>query len=385
MEQPLRFSTDGTLSGTIGTDLTACRALELGLSLAPAGRAALGFSGGDGAAMLAQALGAGLCAGGADVLTHDGCCGALAAWLGRRYGLPRSLFVEQTGLTARLYAFGPDGLPKLPTGTAHAVTADRVGHRDALRGVNSTWAADAARVLKPPAAGIPLLLCLPGETRWDGAAAEALERMGCRVLRREAPGVPAFRADPGGFRLSGTDEWGRAADFDRLLALICRLELERGSAVAVAGDAPAVIDAMGGALGVPVLRAGRDRGARTAAAALPWLRCALFAVGYLARAMTEKRATLAQLLDELPPFARLRDSLPLRRDPERVLTDFTCRFRRAEPAGSGVRLSTADGWIYVAPAPAGRALLLRADADTMELAEELCGFYRRELSGLDGD
>ena len=384
MESSLRFDPNGTLSGTVGTDLTARQALELGLTLAPAGKAALGWSGGDAAAMLARALGAGLCAGGADLLAHDGCCAACGAWLGQYYSLPLSLFVEQLGARVFVRAFGPDGLPKSATGTAHWVTADRVGHWDPLCGVNTAWAADAAHRLACTKAPVPLVISLPGDTRWDGAAADLLERLGCRVLRHRAAGVPSFGADRGGFRLLATDEEGRQADPTRLLALICRLELEQGRPVAVEGNAPAVIDAMGRQLGGAVLRSGRDKDTRTVWAASPWLRCALFAAGYLARAMAERRTALSALLDSLPPYVRLRSSIPLHRDADRVMADFTARFRRAEPAGSGIRLNTADGWIYVAPNPAKGTLLLQADADTAELAEELCGFYQRELSLLDG-
>jgi len=383
MAQPIHFDPNGALGGTIGTDLTAPQALELGLSLAPAGKAALGWSGGDGAAMLSRALGAGLCSGGATVLAHDGCCPASAAWLGEYYGLPLSLFVEQVGPRAYLRSFGPDSLPKAPTGAAHSVTADRVGHWEPICGVNTTWSADVSRRLGGAEAGVPLLVSIPGDSRWDSVAADTLERLGCRVLRREAPGVPSFSADRGGFWLLGVDELGRAADPARLLALICRLELEEGRPVAVEGGAPAVIDAMGKTLGALVLRTGRDRNVREISAASPWLRCALFAAAYLARTMIRRRITLAELVDALPPFARQRIQVPLRRDPDRVLNDFTSRFRRAEPAGEGIRLNTADGWIYVAPKANARALLLQADADTAELAEELCGFYREELSRLD--
>ena len=382
MEQTLHFGSSGTLSGTIGTKLTARQALELGLSLAPAGKAALGWSGGDGAAMLARALGAGLCSGGATVLAHDGCCPASAAWLGEYYRLPLSLFVEQVGSRAFLRVFGPDGLPVCPTGTAHSVTADRVGHWEPVCGVNTSWAADVARRLGDACPGAPLLISLPGDSRWDSAAADLLERLGCRVLRRQVPGVPSFSADRGGFWLLAVDETSRTADPAHLLSLICRLELEAGHSVAVEGGAPAVIDAMGRQLGTPVLRTGRDKTAREVSSAAPWLRCALFAAGYLAAAMAGRRTTLADLLDTLPAFSRRHTQVPLHRDPKQVLRDFTTRFRRAEPAGDGIRLNTADGWIYVAPKE--RTLLLQADADTMELAEELCRFYQKELSQLDG-
>ncbi len=383
MDKSLHFNPGGTLSGTVGTDLTAPQVLELGLSLAPARKTALGWSGGDAAAMLARALGSGLCSGGATVLAHDGCCPASAAWLGEYYGLPLSLFVEQVGQKAYLRSFGPDSLPACPTGTAHSVTADRVGHWEPICGVNTSWSADVARRLDSEKPCIPLLVSIPGDSRWDSVAADMLERLGCRVLRRQAPGVPSFSADRGGFWLLATDEQGRCADPAQLLALICRLELAGGRPVAVEGDAPAVIDAMGKTLGAPVLRSGRDRNCREISAAAPWLRCALFAVGYLARAMASRRTALTDLLDGLPPFARRRTEVPLHRDADRVLTDFISHFRRAEPAGDGFRLNTADGWVYVAPKADRRALLLQADADTAELAEELCGFYQEELSRLD--
>lgn len=383
MQCTLHFGPNGILSGTVGTELTAPQSAELGLSLAPAGRAALGWSGGDAAAMLARALGAGLCSGGCTVLAHDGCCPASAAWLGSYYGLPLSLFAEQVGHRVFLRAFGPDALPKSPTGSAHSVTADRMGHWEPLCGVNTTWAADTARRLGDLPSGAPLLLSLPGDSRWDSVAADLLERLGCRVLRRQMPGVPSFSPDRGGFWLRACDERGRQADPARLLTLICRLELEQGHGVSVSADAPAVIDAMGRAMGAPVLRPGRDRDSRTVSAHSPWLRCALFALGYLARTMARRGLKLSDALDDLPPFARRHLRLELQGPVERVMGEFTARFRRAEPVGDGIRLNTADGWIYVAPAADRRALLLQADADTAELADELCGFYRRELSRLD--
>ena len=382
MEQTRPFDADGILSGTVGTDLTARQAVELGMSLAPAGKVALGWSGGDGAAMLARALGSGLCAGGAEVLAHDGCCPAAGAWLGAYYRLPLSLFVEQAGTRAFMRALGPDGLPKCPTGAAHNVTADRVGRWDPVCGVNSTWSADVSRRLGDDRPGAPLLFSLPGDSRWDSVAADLLERLGCRVVRRPLPGVPSFSADRGGFWLQAVDEMGRGADPARLLTLLCRLELEQGHPVAVEGGAPAVIDTLGKQYSAAVLRTGRDKTAREVAAAAPWLRCALFAVGYLAVAMASRRATLAQLLDGLPPYERRHVRIPVHRDPQQVLSDFTSRFRRAEPAGSGIRLNTADGWVYVAPK--AHAMLLQTDADTIELAEELCSFYQKELSQLDG-
>ena len=192
------------LQGTLGRELGAEEFLRTGLALSGAGRTALGWQGGDGASMLARALGTGLCAGGDTVLAHDGCCSAAGAWTGRYYALPLSLFVEQEGETVRLYRFGRGAY-----GRGRAVSADKVGGWEFLRGIDTAYAAAAAR----RAGSFPGVrtVAVPGQGRWDQALTLALEQAGIHVVRRPAAGVPSYSADSSGFYLSVNGE-RRAGD-----------------------------------------------------------------------------------------------------------------------------------------------------------------------------
>lgn len=391
----VRFGDGGVLRGVVGESLTPELFTTLGVVFGAEGKAALGWSGGDGGAMLARALGAGVCAGGGMVLAHDGCCPAAGAWLGEYYGLPVSLFVEQVDGQVFLHWFDGRGLPpeqervrclerRVNEDGGARVSAGQVGRWERLRAVNTAYAADAARRVRPcRGAGLPGTVSVPGEGLWDQALADLLERIGCRVLRHAAAETPSFSAAHGGFWLEARQEDGTAVDGARLLTLIALLELERGNTVAVPPDAPAVIDTLSGGLGVPVLRPGRDRGAREAYARTPWLRDALFAAGYLAAAMAERGASLSGLLSLIPPFTLRSTEIPLQRDREALMDAFTSRFRRAEPAGAGVRLRSGAGWVYVAPMIRRRSVRLQTEGADAETAQELCGFYEEEIRRMD--
>ncbi|MGM9605925.1 MAG: sugar phosphate nucleotidyltransferase [Oscillospiraceae bacterium] len=388
--EPLRFGDGGVLRGAVGEALSPELFTSLGVVLGGEGKVALGWSGGDGAAMLSRALGAGICAGGGVVLAHDGCCPAAAAWLGEYYNLSASLFVEQEKDRIFLHWFDQRGLPpererlaraeqQWNAGAGTRVGAGQVGAWEHLAGVNTAYAADAER--RVGAASVTV--AVPGESLWDQTLVNLLERMGCRALRHEAAGAPSFSAAHGGFRLEGRQEDGTSVDSGRLLALIALLELEKGNTVAVPASAPAVIDELGAQTGGKVLRLGRDKGAEEVYARSPWLRDALFAAGYLAAALGRKGQTLAELLERLPPFTISSAEIPLQGGRGALMEAFTGRFRCSEPAGTGVRLRSGGGWVYVHPLIRRRAVFLQTEGADAEIARELCGFYEKEIRQLD--
>lgn len=389
--EALRFGDGGVLRGAVGETLSPEQFTSLGVLLGGAGKVALGWSGGDGAAMLARALGAGVCAGGGVVLAHDGCCPA-ACWLGEYYSLPASLFVEQESDRIFLHWFDERGLSperervrrleqQWNAGAGVRVGAGQVGQWEHLAGVNTSYAADAERRVGRGSSSVTV--AVPGEGLWDQTLAGLLERMGCRALRHGAAGVPSFSAAHGGFWLEARREDGARVDSGQLLALVALLELERGNPVAVPAWAPAVIDALGAARDVTVLRLGRDKGAEAAYARAPWLRDALFAAGYLTAAMGGQGQTLAALLSRLPPFTVRSTEIPLQGGRGALMEAFTGRFRRSEPAGMGVRLRAGGGWVYVAPLIRRRSVRLQTEGADAETAQELCGFYENEIKQLD--
>ena len=391
----LRFGDGGVLRGLVDEELTPEAMVCLGVALGTEGRIALGRCGGDGAAMLARALGAGVCAGGGAVLSHDAPSPAAACWLGEYYALPLSVFVEQEGDRAYIHCFDSCGLPlesartrrlehRLAAGGVR-VSAGQVGGWETLTGISASWAADACRRLRPARPfSAPPTIAVPGQSPWDQVLVEVLERLGCRVVRQAAPGVPAFGSGHGGFHLLAWTEDTQSVPSQRLLALLCLLELEQGEVVAVPPAAPAVLERIAKEYGAQVLRLGRDQGAAGRYQAQPWLRDALFAAGRLAVHMGCTGCSLSALLSRVPPFVLRRREIPLQRGRGELMEEFMSSFRRSEPAGAGVRLSAGAGWVYVAPLVRRPAVQVLAEGENAEIAEELCVFYENEVRRLDG-
>ena len=211
----------------------------------------LGWAGGAGARMLAQAAGSGAAAAGGRVLSHDAPCPSAAAWLAESWGLPVSLFVQQEGERARLYFFDRRGMPlgrarerrlegALLRSELRRMPAGRVGQWESVTGVRPAYAADAAKRSQVTQAPLRRLeVAVPGREPADGALAEALERLGCTVRREASPGVPAFRTGRGGFRLLAEDEEGEPLPPEQLLTIVALIEYEDGAGrVAVPDAAP---------------------------------------------------------------------------------------------------------------------------------------------------
>lgn len=166
------------------------RMYELGLRLGSLGAVAIGSAGGSLAQALARAAGCGAALAGGEVKFHDGGCAACAAWLGRYYRLPASLFLRQQGgevtvwvLDGRGRLFDP---PAQPTPSAPCA-----GEWDLLVGVEQAWAAHRAAGLRRTGT-----VCAEGPQ----GLVLALERMGYVVVPRR-PGIPTLRSDREGFSL----------------------------------------------------------------------------------------------------------------------------------------------------------------------------------------
>lgn len=187
---------------------------ELGVKLGHLGVVAIGSGGGPMAKALARAAGCGVALAGGGARFHDGSCAACAAWLGRYYGLPATLFVRQTGEDVEWFLLDSGGRPFTPN---EAETADfsSVEEWDLLAGADCAWATERAADRRRQ-----------GVVSAQGPAALtlALERMGYEVLDRPVPGAPLFEADREGFRLrvelngtsfspGGVDALAAAADF----------------------------------------------------------------------------------------------------------------------------------------------------------------------------
>lgn len=393
----LRFLQEGVAQGVIGEDLEPERLVLLGSILGSEGTIGLGYCGGQGAAMLARAAGSGVTAAGGQVLAHELRFPAGGAWLARQYELPVSLFVAQDRERAEVYLFGADGLPLsgertrqleeiLLRGERTHVPAGRVGGWEHLTCATGQYLEQAAQSVNTRLTPIrPFPVSIPQDSPADRALAEVLRRMGCKVLRDEQTGIPAFYASQGGFALGAREEKGVPLSPERLLTLVCMLELEEGDGrVAVPPSAPAAIEVAAAGFGGQVLRLGRDgEEARSLYAAQPWLRDACFAAARLCARLGVTGETLSSLDGKAPRFATARRDVPVTGSGGQVIEALAAEERDCRPAGDGVRLRTGTGWVYIAPGKRRPALRVIAECSDLELAEELCGFYAQKLGRLD--
>lgn len=203
----LKFSGGGALRGGVGDELTAETLLALGAVLGEQGSLGLGWAGGDGAGMLGRAAGCGVAAAGGSALVSDAPCPSAAAWLGRYYRLPVTLFVQQDSDAAELRLFGPDGLPldrglrrkvegALLRGEGSRVPAGRVGAFETVAGVRSGYAGEAARLARlSPLPLRPTPVWVPKTGAENDVLCAALTALGCRVERGEGKGRPTLSAD----------------------------------------------------------------------------------------------------------------------------------------------------------------------------------------------
>lgn len=210
-----------------------------------------------------------------------------------------------------------------------------------------------------------------------------LDTLGCR--HPEGEGLH-LHLGAGGRRLSLHDPEAGYIWPDRVLALNCLLEMEKGRNVALPCDAPPCLETLAQRYGCRVLHYvscpadASDARARRLAANQLWVRDGLMMAVRLLSAMKRSGRSLPQLLRQLPDFATASRVVPCADNPGRVLR----RLARDEQerVGEGARVRTKNGVIFVRPAKLGRSLILTAEAADMETADELCGELQQKLDML---
>ena len=235
------------------------------------------------------------------------------SWAARRWGLPAFLFFDTEGpprlhLFDRLgLPFAPDALSRLKEALSQPTEVVADGGTWTVRNIpQGLWAGETARQLALRGSGPPWRhrqAAVPGDRGADRDLARVLSALGWQVEGRWRPGLPAFFAAGGGFRLIAQDETGTPIPPDRLLALVSLIEMENGGGVIALPACRAAGAALAAAgLGGQVLTLERDgERARRLYAARPWLWSAPAAAGRICARMAasgERLSTLAGLVGE---------------------------------------------------------------------------------------
>ena len=393
----LRFGDGGVIRGVLGEDLGPEALLALGSILGCEERVGLGCSPDPGAKMLARAAAAGVTAAGGQVWYHQLECPVQGAWAARKEELPVSLFVErEAGGPVYLHFFDRQGLPlgrarerklehALLQGEVRRVPGDRVGEVEQLPLSALLWARWVAREAALSRT-VPrrITVAVGRDCPEDRALRAALQALGCQVEDRWRPGIPAFAASRGGFRLSAQDERGALLDSGQLLALLALIEMENGGGkVVVPPGASAAVDLVAAGYGGQVLRLDRDGPeARDRYAALPWLWSAPSAAARICARMASSGQKLEALISKTPRFNAWKREVPLTSDRGRVMQALAREQPRAAQ-GEGLRLRAGGGWVYLVPMARRSSLRVLAEGPDLELAAELCDFYANRAAELD--
>lgn len=395
----LSFGDGGVIRGSLEEELSPENLVALGSLLGEEGRAAVGWHGGPGAEMLAQAALSGITAAGGIGLTHPMQCAAQAAWLAEKKEIPISLFVEQMGERLFLHFFGRDGLPlggprervlehALAQGEFRRTSAQRVGQVVRLETGPAAYAADAARrAVFCPTPIRRLTAAVPGDTPADQAIRRALTLLGWSVEHRWEPGIPAFAGGHGGFVLEARDEAGALLDPGQMLALAALIEMENGGGkLAVPSGATAAVDLVATGYSAQVLRLERDgEAARTLYRALPWLRDGAFAAARIAARMGVTGEKLEALAARTPRFSAWKREVPLHSSRGQVMQALLRETGVRPDGGEGIRVRRGNGWVYLTPMARRAAVRVLAEGPDLETAAELCDFFAGETARLDRD
>ena len=392
----LRFGDSGVIRGVLGEDLGPEALLTLGSILGTEGRVGIGSSSTLGARMLARAAAAGVSAAGAECLIHCLDCPVQGADGAVYYGLPRSLFIEETEGVVYLHLFDSQGLPlergaarklehALLQGELRRVHGGRVGRIQRADLSQEQWAARTAELarLHHPAL-LRVTAAVGSATPEDRCLRAALSALGCKLEEQWRPGIPAFRAERGGFRLTAQDERGAVVEPGQLLALAALIEMENGSGeVAVPAQASAAVELVAAGYDGTVLRLDRDgERARTLYAAQPWLRQAPSAAVRICSRMGVSGQSLESLIAKTPRFSSRKREVPLTADRGRVMQALAREYDR-QSGGEGLRLRAGGGWVYLTPLARRSALRVVAEGPDLEIAAELCDLYAGHAAELD--
>lgn len=389
------FDGGGTVKGLPHVDLTPDFCMKLGLAAAQTAQSevALSWKGGEAARLAALALETGICAGGARAVRTDALTPACAAFAGKAYSIPLSIFIKQDGRLLTLYFYDRDGVTpdraaerKLEALVLRGdiMLADPQSIRPArsVSGLSELYASTAATPPHWAVAGFaPIALTVGGSGPDADILRRTLAAAGC-VSGNKQGGAPTLISD--GLSLSVVWENGRRASPERCLAMLIHVEAACGAErLALPCDAPAFLDDIAARLGVRTLRPERDgEAARALLADQPYMRDPVYMAARLAHGCRKLKTTLPALDKQLPDFHLTSGEVAIDADRGAVMRELARQLPGAD-LYEGIRTRARGGWVRVAPMPNRHALRIVAEGMSEELASELCVEFMQKVRTAD--
>lgn len=377
-DKPVVFADDRRLRADAAALLEA--ALPLGEHLGRFGRVAVAHTGGAAARLIADALCCGITAAGGEAARVDCDFEAELASLSDVFSFDRSAFVRGSeGVSVTV--LGPFGAPLEPVERGAVEGALRPRSRANLTqiGVTDTVSGSARAYISAVCAAVralkaevrPVRVAVTGRGAPNRALRCVLAALGHEVVR-PGPGVPQTVVSAGGFAFTARDERGREIDEARASLLAAEAALRLGlRTIAVTPREPEALRRLAVRYGCTVLESSAPEG-RALYAKQHLLRDGVLAAAVAVTAMARDGVELAGLLDSLPEFAVAERSVKValpRAQAMRRLSEENAEL--TADAARGLLFTTPHGGVNIRPDAKANALVFRAEAETMEAAEEL--------------
>ncbi len=257
---------------------------------------------------------------------------------------------------------------------------DSYKERVELKGIRQLYTEHLSRLAKEDLAGMSAIV--KSANRLAGKVlTEVLLNLGCGI----AEGMTLHLSEDG-TRLSILDyELGYIWP-EKVFALCCQMEFEKGKDVALPADAPRALDSLAARYGRRILRYlacpadSSDSKARELAETQLWARDGLACAVMLLSYMKETGKTLPELMENLPDFARVVRSVRCEGNPGNIIKLFSGELNSrgtclAQTEGIGIKLGS--GIVTIRPTKRGKSLVMLAEAANYETASELCDGLER--------
>ena len=390
--QPAALFGDSGFGGGEGLSLTpeTCAALGCAVgSIKSCKKTGVACDGTGTAKALALALMGGLMSAGSHVWSFGGSFPAQLQFFTAFCGLGLGLYI-QGGSEPSIHVCGEGGLPaprylereietRLRRGDYHLRTGDACKEIADMSSIRMMYSREMIKQAPEGLEGLcAQVRC--GNPAVQELLEDALARLGCGI-----GGGPLLTLDEAGVSLTAQED-GLQFSAERLLAICCRREFLRGCDIALPYDAPEMLDALAAHAGRSTLRYlsspadQSDAAARRLSARQVWVRDGLFRAVKLLAILKETGLSLTQLSAQLPPFYVESKRFILPCPPSALQKLLGGHEAVPESAREGIVLRRQGGRILITPGKSGRRVSVLAEAETMEIAKELCDGIEKILT-----
>ena len=384
---------DGGIGGDEGTPLTpeTCAALGAAVgSVKSCQKVGVACDGTGGAKALVLALMGGLMSAGSHVWSFGDCFEAQLSFFTAFCGLGLGLYVHG-GKEPCVRVCGEGGLPvprylereietRLRREDFHRCAGDACKELADMSSIRMMYSREMMKQAPQGLEGVFTHAESPNPAVQE-LLEDNLSRLGCGVGYN-----PSLKLDGTGTVLTAEEE-GQHFSAERLLAICCQHEFRQGGDIALPYSAPEMLDALAAHAGRNTLRYlsspadQSDAAARRLSARQVWVRDGLFRAVKLLSIMKETGMSLAQLSEGLPAFYVESKSFALPCPPSMLQQLLGEQDSGAVPesAREGIVLRKQGGRVLITPGKSGRRVSVLAEAESMEIAQELCAGIERLL------